>query len=139
MTFLKALPAFWKRYRLFWRIITVIFAIIIFVLCIAGIENFPKEIFFLSFIDIIYHFTGFSIFSFLLAGSFYSCNKINYQLSLSTGIIWSFVCEGIQLIVPDRSFTLWDLAANISAILLIQILMIRMLEKLKSESNPCVI
>jgi hypothetical protein len=112
----------WKKYTLIWRFITPAYAAVIFILCIIGSDKFPKGIFFLNFIDVVYHFLGFCILSLLLRGFFYSYKNSLY-LALTGGIIWGIFCEVAQIFVPTRSFTFSDLSANLSGIIIIQILL----------------
>ena len=124
------LTGFWKKHKLPWRIVTAIFAIIIFILCIIGVENLPRSIFFMDFIDVIYHFCGFFLFGLLLAGSFYEEKKA-LKISLATGIIWGIICESVQILTPWRSFVLLDLAANMSGVTISQLLIIKLLNFVK--------
>ena len=104
-----------------WRLLTVFYGIFILFLCTTGVENLPKNMFFWNYIDIIYHFSGFCIFSFLLRWTFYTYNKdTSYKLALLFGLTWAIICETLQIFVPTRSFTIADLMANCLGIILVQ-------------------
>ena len=121
----------WENYKILWRAITVLFAVFIFILCVTGIENFPKSLFFLDFIDVVYHFGGFCLFSFFLRGAFYNREKA-FLHSLITGLIWGIICETVQLFLPTRSFTLADLTANLGGILIVQLFLNKLLSFVRS-------
>jgi VanZ family protein len=115
-----------EKYRIIWRLLTVLYGILILFLCTTGVENLPKNMFFWDYIDIIYHFSGFCIFSFLLRGFFYTYNEDkSFKLTLLFGLIWAIICETLQIFIPTRSFTLSDLSANCLGIIIVQILLVR--------------
>ncbi|HPZ09823.1 MAG TPA: VanZ family protein [Candidatus Eremiobacteraeota bacterium] len=112
-----------EKYKVPWRLITISYAIFIFIMCTTGIENLPRSIFFWSYIDIIYHFVGFCIFSIFLRISFYGYDRNkSLELTILCGLIWAFICEILQIFIPTRSFTIADLLANWMGIIFAQLL-----------------
>jgi len=112
-----------EKYKIILRLLTILYGILILFLCTTGVENFPKSIFFCDYIDIIYHFSGFCLFSILLRGSFYTYNKDkSFKLTLLFGLIWAVICETLQIFFPTRSFTIADLLANCCGIIIVQII-----------------
>jgi VanZ family protein len=111
------------RYKIIWRLPAVFYSIFVLFLCTTGIENLPKSIFFWDYIDIVYHFSGFCLLSFLLRVAFYTLNKDRaFKFTLLFGLIWAIMCETLQIFVPTRSFTIADLTANCGGIIIVQII-----------------
>ncbi len=119
-----------EKYRIIWRLITIFYGILILFLCTTGIENLPKGIFFFDYIDVIYHFSGFCLFSILLRGFFYTYNKEeSFKLTILFGLIWAIICETLQIFVPTRSFTIADLLANCGGIIIVQVIICQSYKK----------
>jgi len=111
-----------EKYKIILRLLTLFYGIVVLFLCTTGVENLPKSMFFFDYIDVIYHFSGFCLFSILLSGSFYTYNKDkSFQLTLLFGLIWAIICETLQIFVPTRSFTIADLMANCGGIIIIAV------------------
>lgn len=120
---MKPLIKLSENYRIIWRLLTILYGIFILLLCTTGVENLPKNIFFWDYIDIIYHFSGFCLFSILLRGAFYTYNKDkSFKFTLLFGLIWAIICETLQCFVPTRSFTIADLMANCGGIIIVQVI-----------------
>ncbi len=115
-----------EKYRILWRLLTLFYGIIILFLCTTGIENLPESIFFWDYIDVIYHFSGFCLFSILLRCSFYNST---FKFTLLIGLIWAVICETLQIFIPARSFTIADLIANCGGIIIVQVIISQFYKK----------
>lgn len=107
-----------------WKIITIIWAIIILILTLTPGSNLPATGFLnIRNSDKIGHFFIFAVFAYLLTKALTndgSEKKFHNSITFSflTALIFGIAIEFIQIVIPGRGFDLLDILADISGVAL---------------------